>query len=105
VLLLDEGHCFRAQALAFCSRTKAHELEFRATSLPTLTQMIASGTGVTLLPRLAVATEVRRSQLHVRPLAAPVPKRTLALIWRKRSSLRAALRQVAATIHDAYPKA
>lgn len=105
VLLLDEGHCFREQALAFCSRAKAHELEFRATSLLTLTQMIASGTGVTLLPRLAVPTEVRRSQLHIRPLAAPVPKRTLALIWRKRSSLRAALRHVAATIRAAYPKA
>jgi LysR family hydrogen peroxide-inducible transcriptional activator len=105
VLLLDEGHCFREQALAFCSRAKAHELEFRATSLPTLTQMIAAGTGVTLLPRLAVPTEVRRSQLLVRPLAAPVPKRTLALIWRKRSSLRVALRQLAATIRAAYPKA
>jgi hypothetical protein len=50
-------------------------------------------------------TEARRSQLHIRPLAAPVPKRTLALIWRKRTSLRAALRQVAATIRTAYPKA
>lgn len=64
--------------------------------------MITSGAGVTLLPRLAVSTEVRRSELQVRPLAAPVPKRTLA--WRKRSSLRAALRQVAATIRAAYPK-
>ncbi len=104
VLLLDEGHCFREQALAFCSKAKAHELEFRATSLPTLTQMIAAGAGVTLLPRLAVPTEVRRSELQVRPLAAPVPKRTLALVWRKRSSLRTALRQVAATIRGAYPK-
>lgn len=105
VLLLDEGHCFRAQALALCSRARALELEFRATSLPTLTQMIASGAGVTLLPKLAVATEVLRSQLRVRPFADPVPKRTLALIWRRRSSLAGALQQVAATVREAYPKA
>jgi LysR family hydrogen peroxide-inducible transcriptional activator len=104
VLLLDEGHCFRAQALALCSKARAHELEFRATSLTTLTQMIAAGAGVTLLPRLAVSTEVQRSQLSVRPFADPVPKRTLALIWRKRSSLSAAFKQVAATVRSAYPR-
>ncbi|HEX8706438.1 MAG TPA: LysR substrate-binding domain-containing protein [Myxococcaceae bacterium] len=104
VLLLDEGHCFRTQALALCSRARAHELEFRATSLPTLTQMIASGAGVTLLPKLAVPTEVQRSQLSVRPFAEPVPKRTLALIWRKRSSLAVALKQVAASMRAAYPR-
>lgn len=104
VLLLDEGHCFRVQALALCSRARAKELEFRATSLPTLTQMIAAGTGVTLLPSLAVATEVQRSQLRVRPFVNPVPKRTLALIWRKRSPLAGALRQVAATVRGAYPR-
>jgi LysR family hydrogen peroxide-inducible transcriptional activator len=104
VLLLDEGHCFRAQALSLCSKARAHELEFRATSLSTLTQMIASGAGVTLLPRLAVATEVPRSQLRVRPFADPAPKRTLALIWRKHSALSAALKQVAATVRDAYPR-
>lgn len=104
VLLLDEGHCFRAQALALCSKARAHELEFRATSLPTLTQMIASGAGVTLLPKLAVATEVQRSQLRVRAFADPVPKRTLALIWRRRSPLAGALQQVAATVRGAYPK-
>jgi LysR family hydrogen peroxide-inducible transcriptional activator len=104
VLLLDEGHCFRTQALALCTRARAHELEFRATSLPTLTQMIAAGAGVTLLPKLAVATEVGRSQLRVRPFGDPVPKRTLALIWRRRSSLAGALQQVAATVRAAYPK-
>jgi LysR family hydrogen peroxide-inducible transcriptional activator len=104
VLLLDEGHCFRAQALALCSRARAHELEFRATSLTTLTQMIAAGAGVTLLPKLAVPTEVQRSQLSVRTFADPAPKRTLALIWRKRSALAVALKQVAATVRAAYPR-
>ncbi|MDY7232770.1 LysR substrate-binding domain-containing protein [Hyalangium rubrum] len=103
VLLLDEGHCFRTQALALCSKARAHELEFRATSLTTLTQMIASGAGVTLLPKLAVPTEVQRSQLRARPFAEPAPKRTLALIWRKRSSLAGALKQVATTLKSVYP--
>ncbi len=105
VLLLDEGHCFRTQALALCSKARAHELEFRATSLTTLTQMIASGAGVTLLPQLAVPTEVQRSQLRVRPFTDPAPRRTIALIWRKRSPLAPALQQVAATLRTAWPRA
>jgi LysR family hydrogen peroxide-inducible transcriptional activator len=104
VLLLDDGHCFREQALALCAKARADELEFRATSLSTLAQMVASGAGVTLLPSLAVATEARRADLRVRPFARPEPGRTVALVWRKRSPLGAALRQVAATIKSAYPR-
>ena len=60
VLLLEDGHCFRDQALSLCQRAGARELDdFRATSLNTLVRMVASGTGVTLLPAMAVATEVR----------------------------------------------
>lgn len=102
VLLLDDGHCFRDQALAVCSSAKAQELEFRATSLPTLAQMVADGAGITLLPQLAVATEVRRARLSVRPFAAPVPGRTIALVWRRRCPLGAALRQIASTAREAY---
>ncbi|MEO8180929.1 MAG: LysR substrate-binding domain-containing protein [Deltaproteobacteria bacterium] len=105
VLLLDDGHCFREQALAYCSRTKARELEFRATSLATLTQMVASGLGVTLLPALAVPTEAERAGLSVRPFAEPAPARTLALVWRRRSPIAAALRRVAVTLRTAYPPA
>lgn len=104
VLLLDEGHCFREQALDFCSRARAQELEFRATSLPTLVQMVAGGAGVTLLPALAVPTEVRRAELHVRAFAAPAPHRTVAVVWRKRSPLGPALRAIAAEIRAAYPE-
>ena len=104
VLLLDEGHCFREQALSLCAKARAHELEFRATSLPTLTQMIASGAGVTLLPALAVATEAKRSNLRVRPFAAPAPKRTLVLIWRKRSPFSGAFQQVAGAMKEAWPR-
>lgn len=105
VLLLDDGHCFREQALEYCSRAKARELEFRATSLSTLAQMVAGGAGVTLLPRLAVATEAPRAGLRVRPFAKPSPRRTIALVWRKRSPLAKSLKHLAATLRGAYPLA
>jgi len=104
VLLLDEGHCFRDQALALCARARANELEFRATSLPTLAQMVAGGAGITLLPELAVAAETRRAELSIRALAAPRPSRTLALAWRKRSPLDAGLRALAKVMARAYPR-
>jgi LysR family hydrogen peroxide-inducible transcriptional activator len=103
VLLLDEGHCFRAQALDLCARAKAHELEFRATSLTTLVQMVRGGAGVTLLPALAVPTEADRAGLSVRSFSNPPPARTIALVWRKSSPLGAALRELAAVLRESYP--
>jgi LysR family hydrogen peroxide-inducible transcriptional activator len=99
VLLLDEGHCLRAQALEVCAR----EREFRATSLSTLAQTVATGAGVTLLPLLSVGTEARHGALRLRPFAAPAPHRTLALVWRPGAPVGAALRKVAATLRAAYP--
>lgn len=104
VLLLDDGHCFREQALTFCTKSKAHELAFRATSLSTLTQMVASGAGVTLLPELSVATEGKRADLKIRKFSAPCPHRTIGLIWRKGSSLADSLQKVANSIRQAYPR-
>ncbi|MBN2192425.1 MAG: LysR family transcriptional regulator [Polyangiaceae bacterium] len=100
VLLLDDGHCFRAQALAYCSRAQARELEFRATSLATLVQMVAGGTGVTLLPRVAVPAEALRAGLAVRPFAEPAPARTIVLAWRKRAPIAPALRKIAAVLRE-----
>jgi LysR family hydrogen peroxide-inducible transcriptional activator len=99
-LLLDDGHCFRDQALAYCAAARGHELDFRATSLSTLAQMVAAGAGVTLLPRLALPVENRRSELAIRRLASPEPHRTLALVWRPRSPLAPALRRLAATMRE-----
>ena len=104
VLLLDDGHCFRDQALAVCSRARVREGEFRATSLSTLAQMVAGGAGVTLLPELAVPTEVTRSGLRVRAFADPVPFRTIGLVWRRGFPLGATLKRVAETIRTAYPR-
>jgi LysR family hydrogen peroxide-inducible transcriptional activator len=103
MLLLDEGHCLRAQALEVCTSVKAREAEFRATSLSTLVQLVVQGAGVTLLPALALETETLRAELGIRQIAAPTPARTIALIWRKGASLAAAFAQIAASIRESYP--
>ena len=71
----------------------------------TLAQMVADGAGVTLLPQLAVATEVRRARLAVRPFADPAPGRTIALSWRRRSPTGPALRRLATTARLLYEEA
>ncbi len=85
VLLLDEGHCFRDQALDLCSTVGAREMGFRATSLATLVQMVAGGTGITLLPEIAVGLENRHDLLVTRPFESPPPRRTIAFAWRPQS--------------------
>jgi LysR family hydrogen peroxide-inducible transcriptional activator len=105
VLLLDEGHCLREQALELCQAAGADELGFRATSLSTLAQMAAAGEGITLLPEISLEVENRRGRLAIRPLRAPVPHRTIGLAWRRGSGLRDALRQLAATARAAFEAA
>ncbi|MGA3120699.1 MAG: LysR substrate-binding domain-containing protein [Polyangiaceae bacterium] len=101
VLLLDEGHCFRAQALSVCDQAGARETELRATSLSTLAQMVSSGLAITLLPQIAVAVENRRGQLEVRPFSSPAPHRTIALIWRPQSPFAATFRELADVFRSA----
>jgi len=102
LLLLDEGHCLRRQALAACGRARAEELGYRATSLATLVHLVANGLGITLLPRLAVATETARATVVLRALAAPVPFRSLALAWRPGSYAEGALRKLGAKAAAAF---
>jgi len=87
VLLLEDGHCLRDQALAVCSAQGASELgDFRATSLSTLAQMVTDGDVMTLLPELALGVETRgRRDLAVRPFRPPAPHRTIGLAWRSSS--------------------
>jgi LysR family hydrogen peroxide-inducible transcriptional activator len=99
VLLLEDGHCLRDQALAVCTRGRSRELEFRATSLATLVQMIAGGNAVTLLPEISL--EVEGQGLKLRRFAEPAPHRTIVLAWRRTSPLRPALGPVAATMRRA----
>lgn len=101
VLLLDDGHCFREQALQVCAQARVDEHSFRATSLATLVQMVSTGSAVTLLPTIALTVENRRSQLRVRKFAAPGPGRTLALAWRRGAAMAKTLRAVADAIRPA----
>ena len=105
VLLLDDGHCLREQALVFCHRARTEELEFRATSLATLCQMVAGGAGVTLLPNLAVSTENRRGNFAVLPFAKPRPGRTIVLAYRQATPSKETLLGVASTIRRSLVKA
>ena len=104
VLLLDEGHCLRDQALALCKRAGATETDLRATSLATLVQMVSAGIGVTLLPSIAVDVENRRGQLAIRPLAGKAQGRTIVLAWRKESALSVSLRELARVMAKASDK-
>jgi LysR family hydrogen peroxide-inducible transcriptional activator len=107
LLLLEDGHCLRAHAEAACGLPRgmspAGEEGFAATSLHTLVQMVASGLGVTLLPRLAVGAGVLAgAPVEIRPLQAEAtPGRVLALAWRPRSSRAAEFRSLAPTISAA----
>jgi LysR family hydrogen peroxide-inducible transcriptional activator len=86
VILLEEGHCLRDQALSVCRLVGTHAAEMQATSMPTLCQMVATGLGVTLLPTSAVALEARPGTgLATRPFAEPAPSRTIGLVWRRTS--------------------
>lgn len=88
VLLLDDGHCLRQQTSRICDAAGACELgDFRATSLGTLVQMVATGVGVTLLPEMAVDEDGSRlaGELHTVPFDEPRPGRTVALAWRSSS--------------------
>lgn len=102
MLLLEEGHCLRDQALSVCATAHVEEQELRATSLPTLAQMVSSGAGLTLLPEMAVATEVRRARLGTRELA-PSPTRDVVLVWRPSSPLADTLLQLGAAMREARP--
>jgi len=102
LLLLAEGHCLRDQALSVCGRARRKSSPFGATSLATLTQMVAAGRGITLLPSLALATENRRGQLKLRRFRQPTPARTLALVWRRGSAVAPAARAMAETIRGTY---
>ncbi len=94
LLLLDEGHCFREQALAVCKKAGAFEnSEFRATSLETLKHMVATEAGITLMPEMAVDSS--NTAVKYIPFARPQPTRTIGLVWRKGTPGNAFFREIA----------
>jgi LysR family hydrogen peroxide-inducible transcriptional activator len=99
LLLLEEGHCFRDQALSFCNMTSPPTGEvLDASSLSTLVQMVSAGMGVTLIPEMAVAVETRRAAVSVAHFRDPQPARTIGMIWRKTSPLAGQLLQLSEVV-------
>jgi LysR family hydrogen peroxide-inducible transcriptional activator len=106
LLLLEEGHCLRDQALSFCRLVSPEAREsFGASSLATIVQMVAFGHGVTLLPEMAVASELHaRSDIRLLRFPAPEPSREIGLAWRKTSPRKADFLALAALLADAAPR-
>ena len=102
LLLLEDGHCLRDQALEVCSRVNLHEKQdFRATSLETLRQMVATGAGVTLLPELASRGAYGNAKgVTIRPFTRPAPSRQVGGVWRKTSARRVAIDAMCKIIHE-----
>lgn len=102
LLLLEDGHCMRDQALDVCQMSGASEKTgFQATSLETLRQMVAANVGVTLLPMLATKPPVARSEsIHLLGFRDSQPSRRIALVWRKSSAMHAFLMSLSDVLRD-----
>lgn len=99
LLLLEEGHCFRDQALSFCRIGSAKPREImEGSSLSTLVQMVGAGIGVTLIPEMAVPVETRSAPVSIARFPSPRPSRTIGMIWRNATPLAKQLRQIAEVV-------
>jgi LysR family hydrogen peroxide-inducible transcriptional activator len=96
LLLLEEGHCFRDQALSFCNMNSALPRELLdGSSLSTLVQMVGAGIGVTLIPEMAVGVETKSAAVSIARFKEPEPSRTIGMVWRKSSPLSKQLLDIA----------
>lgn len=96
LLLLEEGHCFRDQALAFCNMQSAAPREILdGSSLSTLVQMVGAGLGITLIPEMALGVETRSAAVSIAQFGEPQPSRTIGMVWRSSSPLAKQLMQIA----------
>jgi LysR family hydrogen peroxide-inducible transcriptional activator len=99
LLLLEEGHCFRDQALSFCNLQSSPPREvLDASSLSTLVQMVGAGIGVTLIPEMAVAVETRSAPVSVARFRNPQPSRIIGMVWRRTSPLARQLQQISEVV-------
>ncbi len=104
LLLLEEGHCLRDQALAFCQVRQIDSLDtFGASSLSTIAQMVANGMGLTLLPEISLGIEAKRNDIQVIPFEAPEPSRSVGLAWRASSPRRRDFEALGAVVAEIAP--
>ncbi len=103
LLLLEEGHCFRDQALEFCQigQNPPRNL-MEGSSLSTLVQMVGAGIGVTLIPQMAVRAETATAEVSIARLEMPRPSRTIGMIWRNTNPMTAQLQKVARIIGEVH---
>jgi LysR family hydrogen peroxide-inducible transcriptional activator len=102
LLLLEEGHCLRDQALSFCNlRSGLPRESLDGSSLSTLVQMVSSGIGVTLIPEMAVNVETRSAGVAIAHFKTPAPARTIGMIWRKTNPLAGELLQISQAVQQA----
>lgn len=102
LLLLEEGHCFREQALSFCDMGSVRPREILdGSSLTTLVQMVGAGIGVTLIPEIAMSVETRSAAVSIARFQEPQPSRTIGMIWRKTSPIARQLTEVADLVRKA----
>jgi len=86
LLLLEEGHCLRDQALSFCNLRRIDNIDtFGASNLSTIVQMVANGLGMTLLPELSIKLECRQDDIKLMRFTDPQPRRVVGLAWRRSS--------------------
>lgn len=101
LLLLEEGHCFRDQALSFCNMQAGLPRDgLDGSSLSTLVQMVGAGIGVTLIPDMAVPVETRSADVAVSVFSDPQPSRMIGMVWRKSSPLARQLTQIAEVVRQ-----
>jgi len=102
LLLLEEGHCFREQALSFCDMGSVRPREILdGSSLSTLVQMVGAGIGVTLIPEIAMPVETRSADVSIARFEDPQPSRTIGMIWRKTSPIAKQLTEVSDVVRKA----
>ena len=105
LLLLEEGHCFREQAISFCKLPPSLTGEImEGSSLSTLVQMVGAGIGVTLIPAMAAAVETGSADVVLSALPDPRPSRSIGLVWRRSNPLAAQLETLAAALTDGLPQ-
>jgi len=106
LLLLEEGHCLRDQALSYCHMmTREARESFGASSLATIVQMVANGYGITLLPEMAISSEIHRGgDIRLLRFPAPEPKREIGLAWRKTSPRKVEFTKFGQLLCDVVPK-
>ncbi|MEP4769559.1 MAG: LysR substrate-binding domain-containing protein [Roseibium sp.] len=101
LLLLEEGHCFRDQALSFCNYQSGPPREtLDASSLSTLVQMVSAGMGVTFIPEMAVPVETRSATVSIARFEPPEPARTIGMVWRKTTPLAPQLKEISEEVRN-----